>query len=145
MDPIITSRRWIEEMDSKLSDYLNWLTKELSNRSWSRRELARRAGVSHTWVADVINGREPSWDFCAAIAPAFDMSPVEMLLLARKLTPSDVRRALPMLPENEIDKSEQLTAIVRELSEEHQQALLTIAHGLVKTETQSTNQGTILQ
>ena len=126
-------------MDSKLSNYLNWLTKELSNRSWSRRELARRAGVSHTWVADVINGREPSWDFCAAIAPAFDMSPVEMLLLAGKLTSSDVRQALPMLTKDEIEKSEKLTSIVKELSSEHQEALLTIAYGLVKTEKASAN------
>ena len=126
-------------MDSKLSNYLNWLNKELSNRSWSRRELARRAGVSHTWVADVINGREPSWDFCAAIAPAFDMSPVEMLLLAGKLTSSDVRRALPMLSEHEINKTDKLASIVKELSSEHQEALLTMAHGLAKTDKMSTN------
>jgi transcriptional regulator with XRE-family HTH domain len=72
-------------MATKLS---TWLANEIETRGWSIRELSRRAGISHTTVADVISQqRIPTWDFCAAIAGALDKSPEDVFRLAGLLPP----------------------------------------------------------
>lgn len=51
-----------------------WLSDELNSRGWSIRELARRAGISHTTVADVLSEqRKPTAEFCIAIAKALNV------------------------------------------------------------------------
>ncbi len=51
------------------TDFPVWLSAQLMEHGWSRREIARRAGVSHTWVTNVLNGKsEPTANFCVAIA-----------------------------------------------------------------------------
>jgi transcriptional regulator with XRE-family HTH domain len=66
-----------------------WLQKELGQRGWSQRELARRAGISHAIISEVLSGtKKPGWDFCLAIADPLDRSPIEMFRLAG-LLPSD--------------------------------------------------------
>lgn len=66
-----------------------WLVKELERRGWSQRELARRADLSPTSVSAVIAGqRDPTWDFCAAIAKPLEKSPLELFRLAGLLPPN---------------------------------------------------------
>lgn len=72
-------------MDTNLS---TWLANELKTRGWSIRELARRANISHTTIADVLSGqRAPTWDFCATIARTLGEQPENILRLAGLLSP----------------------------------------------------------
>jgi transcriptional regulator with XRE-family HTH domain len=114
--------------------FTDWLAEELKVRAWSISELARRSEVSRSLISGVMNGLEPSWEFCAAIAPALNMSPIEVFLRAGKLTIADVRRTLPSLPEQEIGTTQQLIAVIQELSEEDQKALLRLTRGLLPTD-----------
>ena len=69
-----------------MSELTTWLSTELERRGWSIRELARRANISHTWIANVLSGQRPaSWDFCAAIAQALLKQPEEVFRLASLL------------------------------------------------------------
>jgi len=92
------------------------------------RELARRANISHAWISKILAGDHPSWDFCAAIAPALGVSPIEVLLVAGKLTPTDVRRALPAL--DYATPAQELIALISALNEEDQQAALQFLRGV---------------
>ncbi len=77
-----------------------WLRDQLKARSWTHRELARRAGISQTAVSTVIsNQRKPGWDFCAAIAGPLDQPPEKLMRLAG---------LLPPLPEPVQDEQEAL-------------------------------------
>lgn len=99
-----------------------WLTEEIRFRSWSMRELARRAGLSHSAVSLVIAGQPPTWDFCAAIAPPLEISPIEVFLIAGKLSISDLRRAIISMPKD-WGGAESLQSLVSELPLEEQEAL----------------------
>lgn len=76
-----------------MSDKLTtWLVKELEQRGWSQRELARRAELSATSISAVIAGqREPTFDFCAAIAKPLGKSPIEMFRLAELIPPDPLQ------------------------------------------------------
>jgi transcriptional regulator with XRE-family HTH domain len=105
-------------MATKLS---TWLANEIETRGWSIRELARRAGVSHTTVADVISQqRIPTWDFCAAIAGALDKSPEDIFRLAGLLPP------IPPAVEEE----REAIGILRALSPELRAAVMNMLRSL---------------
>ena len=105
-------------------NFAKWLTEELNHHNLSIRELGRRSNISHSWIAKVAKGQEPDWNFCAAIGPSLGFSPVEMLLIAGKLTSEDVTKALPMLSAKEVGTTEKVVSIVRELPEKQKEALL---------------------
>jgi len=66
---------------------VSWLIRELEDRAWSHRELARRAGLSQTTVSQVIAGqRSPTWDFCAVIAGPLGV-PVDEVFVRAGLKP----------------------------------------------------------
>jgi transcriptional regulator with XRE-family HTH domain len=70
-----------------MDNLVDWLAEELRKHNMSMRELARRAGVSHTTVADVMAGqRKPTWEFCAAIARPLNADPREVFRLAGLLS-----------------------------------------------------------
>ena len=94
----------------------SWLASEIKRRGWSIRELARRAGVSHTTAADVLSKqRDPTADFCLGIARALNMPPEEVL-----------RRAgiLPPLPAPEDETFRQILEYVKRMDVEDRQAVL---------------------
>lgn len=63
--------------------FVNWLNEQLSERGWSQRELARRARLSHTSIARVVDGsRNPSADFVASVARALGERPESLFRLA---------------------------------------------------------------
>jgi transcriptional regulator with XRE-family HTH domain len=65
-----------------------WLVNKIKDRGWSIRELARRAGVSHTSVAKAVSGEtRPSPGVCLGIAYAFGELPEDVLRLAGHLPP----------------------------------------------------------
>lgn len=122
-------------MENKLSA---WLAKEIKDRGWSSREVARRTGViSHTTVADVINGqRAPTYDFCAAIAPVFGQEKETLFRWAG---------LLPPLLQPTKEEREVLTAL-RDLSPETRAVILQIIRSLKSTSNllQSTGQSAIM-
>jgi len=70
---------------SKLSDYLN---EEIERRGWSKRELARRAGISSAQVTDVLNERaNPGVEFCVKVGDALRVAPEKILRMAGLLPP----------------------------------------------------------
>jgi transcriptional regulator with XRE-family HTH domain len=72
-------------------NFPKWLTNELEKRTWSMRELARRASISHSWVADIVSGvKPPSWDFCAAIAKPLRYTPVQIFVVAGLVPMADI-------------------------------------------------------
>lgn len=69
-------------------ELITWVKAELTDRGWSHRELARRAGVSQTAVSGTLSGeRNPGADFCIKLAKAFDETPERLLRLAGILPP----------------------------------------------------------
>jgi transcriptional regulator with XRE-family HTH domain len=78
-----------------MSDGLKvWLSRELEKRRWSQRELARQSGISQPLISQTMSGEvSPSAEFCIKIAQALDESPEIVLRLAGILPP-----ALPALP-----------------------------------------------
>lgn len=69
--------------------FVDWLLGEIAERKISHRELARRAGISHTAISNVLSGyRDPTWDFCAAIAKPLDKQPIEVFRIVGLLPPS---------------------------------------------------------
>lgn len=94
------------------------------------RELARRAGISHAWVSKVLAGQPAGWDFCAAVARAFGLSPLELFLLAGLITPAEIARAGSRLPLPE-EVGQRLARTTAALAEADQWLLLRVAQALL--------------
>ena len=59
-----------------MSDFINWLSKEIEKRGWSRNEFGRKIGRTSAGVSHVMTGQTaPTWDFCFGVAQAFNMPP----------------------------------------------------------------------
>jgi transcriptional regulator with XRE-family HTH domain len=103
--------------------FATWLKEEARARNWSLRELARRASVSHGIVSAVAAGqRQPTWDFCVALARAFHLAPEDVFrragLLAPPLSAGRVR--------------EELLEFIDVLTEEDQRIILQVAQRLAQ-------------
>lgn len=82
------------------------------------RELARRAQLSHAHVSFVLNSqREVTFDFCAAIARAFDLPAIEVFRKAELLPPRSTT-------------AEAVAEIVSQLEDANQAIILHIARAL---------------
>jgi transcriptional regulator with XRE-family HTH domain len=69
-----------------MNSFEEWIDKELYKRGWSRREAARRAGISASMMNKVINQEaNPGISFYRGIAEAFGISIVEVLAKAGEL------------------------------------------------------------
>ncbi len=67
-------------------DLSSWLARQIEERSWSARELARRADVSHTPVVRAVSGQSvPSPEICIAVARALEVPPEVVLRMAGHL------------------------------------------------------------
>ena len=66
--------------------FSKWVEQEISKRGWSRKEAAKRAGVSPSMFDKVINEHvRPGLIFYRGIARAFKLSPIEVLMRAGEL------------------------------------------------------------
>jgi len=105
------------------NDLASWLDDELAERGWSIREMARRAGVSHTAIASALNRKgRPSAELCVAIADVLGVSAIEVVQRAGIL-PSDP-------PETAAWR--RLNAMWDRLSDEDQGRILEIAETWVQ-------------
>ena len=69
------------------TEFTRWLQDQLKLRGWSNRELARRSGISHTWVNTILDGKHPDADFCIAIAESLEIDPIFLQRKAGLLSP----------------------------------------------------------
>ncbi len=69
-------------MSSSPNELIEWLTLNMNKNNWGVREVARRAGVSHPTVSDVLNGKPPSLDTSVALAKLFNTTPELILRMA---------------------------------------------------------------
>lgn len=111
-------------MEMERTNLSHWLARQMEDRGWSARELARRAGVSHTTVNRVVNNLAPaSADFCVGIARALGESPEDVLRLAGQL---------PLLPP-EVAEEQEATQILRKLTTGDRNAVMRMLRGLSRT------------
>ena len=65
-----------------------WFSEQLQERGWSRREMARRLGVSHSSIAYLAKGEmKPSVEMCKKIANAFLIPNQEVMARVGMLDP----------------------------------------------------------
>lgn len=103
-----------------------WLNKEIESRGWSQRELARRSGISHTTISQVIaEVRQPTWDFCASIARALGEPIDNVFVLAGLKRP-------PLPP---VEEEKEALGILRSLSSSLRHAAMTMLRALAREET----------
>lgn len=102
-------------------ELVGWLAEEIERRGWSMRELARRAGLSHATVSQVLSGQQaPTWGFCAAIAGPLD-EPVDELF---------IRAGLKRRPPAPVQEEHEVVAIVRGLPADVRAWLMVMLRGL---------------
>ena len=97
-----------------MTAFVDWMATELERRGWSMSELARRAGMSHSLVSEVLaEKRYPTPDFVLAVARGAGADPVTLLRLAGHLpdappptdldsTVGDIFRSLPDTQRNAV-------------------------------------------
>ena len=79
-----------------------WLHQQIQQNGWSVRETARRAGLSHTAIHNVLGSNvTPSMDTYKGLSRAFDTPLEQVLRLAGELPPllTQQRMCNPMLDE----------------------------------------------
>lgn len=64
-----------------------WLITNMQTNNLGIRETARRAGISHPLISDILNGGKPSLETCSVLAELFKTPPEEILRLAGLLPP----------------------------------------------------------
>lgn len=103
-----------------MSDELRaWLSRELDQRTWSYRELARRADISNALVSRIMSSdMKASPDFCIKVAQALGETPEKLLRLAG---------ILPSTPTSEDDTLQELIELARSLPPEDREELLKYA------------------
>ena len=101
------------------NDFGKWLAHEMGSHGWTNSGLARKAGISHARISQVLSGEKPGCDFLTSIADGLNI-PRESIL----------RRAgiLPELPTN--ITYTRLVETARILDETDQAILLKIATAL---------------
>lgn len=72
------------EKNTQLSE---WLTTNMQINNLGIRETARRAGISHPLISDILNGGKPSLETCSVLAGLFKTPPEQVLRLAGLLPP----------------------------------------------------------
>jgi transcriptional regulator with XRE-family HTH domain len=71
---------------SNAKDLINWLSSNMEKNNWSVRETARKAGLSHPTISDILNGDQPSYETCKKLAKLFK-APAENIFRIAGLLP----------------------------------------------------------
>jgi transcriptional regulator with XRE-family HTH domain len=106
-----------------MSDFEDWLSKEMDRRAWSKAELARRADLSESAVSMVTTGRrEPTFDFCVGVAQALGERPEEIMRRAGLID--------PMPPE--VANEQECLRLYRQLGAQMQAVVIRLLHSFVE-------------
>lgn len=98
-----------------------WLSDAMEARGWSMRGLARRAGLSHATVSQVLSQQQkPTWNFCAAIAGPLRVPEDTVFMLA----------GLKRRPPPAVEEEREVVGIVRGLPANARAWLMLMLRGL---------------
>jgi len=100
--------------------FIDWLHAELDKRGWSYREAARKAGLSHGSLSQVVNGRRPGLTVCLALSKTFDYPLGQVLWLAGYIEQ----------PQNRDPLIDELVHVAHPLSPKLKRALIQIARSM---------------
>ena len=53
-------------------EFVDWLEHEIWKKRVTYSEVARRGGISHSRISQVLGGETPGWEFVAAVARALE-------------------------------------------------------------------------
>lgn len=74
-------------METTENTFVSWLENGIKARGWTIRGLARRAGLTHVTISNVLNGtRNPGVEFCLGVARAL-REPPELVFRRAGLLP----------------------------------------------------------
>lgn len=112
-------------METEEIEFTEWIEDEMTKRGWTIRETARRAGLTHAAISNVLNDqRNPGWNFCVGIARAFGKPPEDVMRRAGLLP------RLPAPKEHGEGTIQKLADLIYNLPIEVQEDLLAIAWSL---------------
>lgn len=78
----------VNEMETQHDRFARFLVAAIEHRSWSFRELARRARISHVTISQIVNiPKAPGYEVAKKLADALGESDVKVLPLAGLLSP----------------------------------------------------------
>lgn len=64
-------------------ELIKWVNRQLRIKDISQRELAKKAGVSHSLISNAMRGERPvTWDFCKAVSRGLNEPIWDVLKLA---------------------------------------------------------------
>lgn len=113
-----------------------WLNREMMQRGWSLRQIAKRAGISHTTIVKLANGiGHPEIKTCRALAQAMSVPVEDVLRLAGILPTGQLiirEAAVTYNTHNEADNETRLLQLWRVLSPADRALLLDIAARLAE-------------
>lgn len=73
-----------------MNQFTDWLKNEMDRRNLNAKELSELASVSRANISTILNGKtRPGFDFCKAIAQAFNISTVQVLRIAELIEEED--------------------------------------------------------
>ena len=101
-----------------MSDFSDWITEQINERGWKKKELAKRSGLDISFTCQIIKGKiRPGAVACRAIAKGLDVPEVTVF------------RQIGYLTEDPLNDPsvETFITIISQLSEEDQSELLEIA------------------
>ena len=116
------------EKNTQLSD---WLNTHMQLDNLGTRETARRAGISHPLISDILNGGKPSLETCSVLAELFKTPPEEVLRMAGLLPPKAQKDVI----------KERADYLMQRLSPEKQQQAVEFLEFLVKQEEKGEQHG----
>lgn len=81
--------RWrgLSTQMSQSNQFVEWLLDEVRTRGMNYSEVARKGGISHARISQVLSGEKPGRRFCQAIARAFNLRAEEVYRRAGLLPP----------------------------------------------------------
>jgi len=101
--------------------FTQWLLKEINSRGLSYTQVAKKGGISHARISQVIGGEPPGKRFCIGISRALGVSRDEVFRRAGILPPGT--------PQN--DQEQSALHLFRRLETEDKDRLLAIMRGLI--------------
>jgi len=98
-----------------------WLLQEIERSGLSNSEIARRGGISHARISQVLAGQNPGADFCIGIARGLGLIPEDVLRRAGILPPlppavAEEREVVGLLRRLGASMRETAVAILRTLA-----------------------------
>lgn len=107
-----------------METFSSWLVSEIEKRSWTQNELARRAGISHGTVSNILNGNKGVGE-----------NSLNAIAQALGIPPAVVFRRAGLLPKESpmTEQKERLLFLFDQLPESEQRSFLLMLAAMIDT------------